>query len=185
MGHEALGGSTGIADRGVLLDGLQQQRCGTSPASAAPPACPGRRPHPRRQAGWAAQLPRNPGRSTAAGSSPRTSPPTWPPGPASSASATTPDLPASSQAAMWEDAAGATRVPDLLRALLANRRYGGVLESGSSASSICWAIRSSRPSMQCVWTCCSTRTQLPARAAISAGAPVAFSHNDKAACRRS
>jgi hypothetical protein len=32
---------------------------------------------------------RNPGRSTAAGSSPRTSPPTWPPGPASSAAATT------------------------------------------------------------------------------------------------
>ena len=32
---------------------------------------------------------RRPGRSTAAGSSPRTSPPTWPPGPASSATAMT------------------------------------------------------------------------------------------------
>ena len=44
------------------------------PAASAPP-----RP-------WACgTCRRNPGRSTAAGSSPRTSPPTWPPGPASSA----------------------------------------------------------------------------------------------------
>ena len=51
------------------------------PAASAPP-----RP-------WAcATCPRRPGRSTAAGSSRRTSPPTWPPGPASSATATTPDL---------------------------------------------------------------------------------------------
>ena len=42
---------------------------------------------------WAcAACRRRPGRSTAAGSSPRTSPPTWPPGPASSATATTPEL---------------------------------------------------------------------------------------------
>jgi hypothetical protein len=54
-----------------------------STPSWRPPASAPQRP-------WAcATFPRRPGRSTPAGSSPRTSPPTWPPGPASSATATT------------------------------------------------------------------------------------------------
>ena len=41
MGHEALGGSTGIAGRGVLLDGLQQQRCGDLANISRPVCFPG------------------------------------------------------------------------------------------------------------------------------------------------
>jgi hypothetical protein len=41
MGHEALGGSTGIAGRSVLLDGLQQQRCGDLASISRPVCLPG------------------------------------------------------------------------------------------------------------------------------------------------
>ena len=57
--------------------------CTVSTPSWRPPASAPPRP-------WGcATCPRRPGRSTRDGSSPRTSPPTWPPGPASSASTTT------------------------------------------------------------------------------------------------
>ena len=69
------------------------------PGQPPPPVHRHRAPRARRRRDRAASAPprpwacgtspRRPGRSTRAGSSPRTSPPTWPPGPASSATATT------------------------------------------------------------------------------------------------
>ena len=79
---------TNIPDAGIsgvpgshhpqYIDAVHREHAVVETAASAPP-----RP-------WAcATSPRSPGRSTRAGSSRRTSPPTWPPGPASSATATT------------------------------------------------------------------------------------------------
>src|ERR1700743_1930681 len=63
--------------------------------------------------------------------------------------------------------------------------HGPRPSGGPRQRPICWLSRSSWPWMQWVQTVSRTATLSPALAAIWAGSPPAFSHSDKAACRRS